>query len=167
VTGPDWRHAGNPVFEHVGRLRYSKPDKLELGERGVRVTYAITWKNEDDEPVLDEVRTYELFDAPGTPGGDSGGSGGRGATLCDITSRKTAAYGPISFEPTKFGTIGARVQPQLLPPMGAQIVAGEGQEMRRGLADEVATGKACDFVAYEAEPVGLWRFGLCLLVMEN
>jgi hypothetical protein len=142
------------VFEHIGRLRYSKPDRLELGERGVRATYETIWHDEDGEPVLDELRTYELF-------------GDDDATLCDITTRKTASYGPVSFEPTKFGTIGARVQPQLLPPMGAQIVAGDGREMRRGLADEVATGKACDFVAYEAEPGGLGRFGLCLQVLDN
>lgn len=159
APAPDWRHAGNPVFERIGHLRYSKPDRIEPTQRGVRVSYDTIWNDEDGRPVLDERRTYELFEAQE---GDSGG-----ATLCDITTRKTAAYGPLVFEATKFGSIGARVQPQLLPPMGGQIVAGDGEETHRGLADEVATGKPCDFVAYEAEPVGLHRFGLCLMVMDN
>jgi hypothetical protein len=153
ATAPDWRHAGNPVFEHIGHLRYSKPDRVEPTDRGVRVSYDTIWNDEDGKPVLDERRTYDLFESPE---GD--------AVLCDITTRKTAAYGPLVFEPTKFGTIGARVQPQLLPPLGGQIVAGDGETVRRGLADEVVTGKPCDFVAYEAEPAGLGRFGLCLMV---
>ena len=41
------------------------------------------------------------------------------------------------------------------------------RNLRRGLADEAAFGKERDFVAYEAEPAGLGRFGVCLLVLNN
>ena len=104
--------------------------------------------------MLDEVRHFDLYAFAD-------------ATICDVVSRKTAAYGELRFEANKHGSIGARVQPQLLPPFGGEMVAGTGAELQRGLADEVAFGKARDFVAYEAEPAGLGRFGVCLRVLNN
>jgi hypothetical protein len=63
--------------------------------------------------------------------------------------------------------IGMRVQPQLLPFMGGETLGGLYGVVRRGRADEVASGQPCDYVAYEADVPGLGRFGVCLLVLQN
>ena len=154
APGPDWRRPQNPVFQHIGELRYSEAPQTEPRDNGFRFTYKTVWRGEDREPVLDEVRTIDLYD-----GGDG--------TVCDTTSEKIASYGPIEFAANKHGSIGARVQPQLLPAMGGQILGGHGGEIRRGLADEVASGKVCDYVAYEAEQYELGRFGVCLSILTN
>lgn len=156
APAPDWRQPDNPAFKHIGELRYGEPPQIEVlaAARRVRFTYRTTWYDEALQPVLDEVRTIEIGPAVD-------------ATLCDVTSRKIASYGPLTFEANKFGTIGVRVQPQLLPPFGGQILAGWDGGLQRGTADEVVNGKPCDLVAYEAEPPGLWRFGLCLIVLAN
>ena len=83
------------------------------------------------------------------------------------TSAKTAAYGSLKLLVSKHGSIGARVQPQALPPLGGEIVAGRDGALHRGTAEEVASLKSCDFVAYESEPAGLGRFGVCLIVLDN
>ena len=154
VVHPDWRSPDSHVYNHLGRIRYrQRADITPLGT-GFRFTYRSTWEGCDGAPVLDEVRHFDLYAADGV-------------TICDVISRKTAAYGELRFEANKHGSIGVRVQPQLLPPFGGEMVAGAGSELQRGLADEVAFGKERDFVAYEAEPAGLGRFGVCLLVLNN
>ena len=150
---PDFRQEANAVFHHLGDLRYSDPPRVEPHASGVRFTFETTWRDETGEPVLDEVRTIDIRAA-------------KDATVCDVTSRKAAAHGPLEFGVTKYGTIGARVQPQLLPPFGGQILAGDGGNIRRG-RDDIASTKPCDWVAYESEPPGLWRFGLCLRILDN
>ena len=92
---------------------------------------------------------------------------GDDATICDVFTTKTAAYGPLEYPSSKHGTIGVRVQPQLLPFMGGEILGGQGPTIRRGRADEVASGQPCDFVAYENDTPSLGRYGVCLLVLEN
>ena len=150
----DWRNPENPVYQHIGTLRYDERPPVEPVGNGHRFTYKTTWLTDEEKPLLDEVRTIDLYD-----GGDG--------TICDTVSEKIAAYGPVEFAANKHGSIGVRIQPQLLPYMGAEIVGGLGGELRRGSADEVASGKECDFVAYEAEPHGLWRFGVCLSILTN
>ena len=154
VVHPDWRSPDSHVYNHLGRIRHRERAGIMPLETGFRFTYRSTWEGCDGAPVLDEVRHFDLYAAAD-------------ATICDVISRKTAAYGELCFEANKHGSIGVRVQPQLLPPFGGGMVAGAGAELHRGLADEVAFGKEREFVAYEAEPPGLGRFGVCLLVLSN
>ena len=154
ATLPDWRQTANPAFQHLGQLKYGEPPQMQVEADGAIFTYRTVWNGVDGAPMLDEVRTIRIM-------------AGEDATLCDVTSAKAAAYGPLEFGSTKFGTIGARVQPQLLPLLGGQIIGGKDGELKRGLADEVASGKACDLVAYENELPALGRFGLCLMIREN
>ena len=154
VVHPDWRSPDSHVYNHLGQIRYRERADITPLESGFRFTYRSTWTGCDGAPVLDEVRHFDLYAAAD-------------ATICDLISRKTAAYGELRFEANKHGSLGVRVQPQLLPPFGGEMVAGTGTEIHRGLADEVAFGKERDFVAYEAEPAGLGRFGVCLLVLDN
>ena len=151
----DWRQPTNPIYQHIGILRYGEPPEITELPTGFRFTCKTTWLAEDESPVLDELRTVAIYDADD-------------AVICDVASRKTAAYGKIVFAANKHGTVGVRVQPQLLPPFGGEILTSvDGGEIRRGRADEVASLKPCDFVAYEAEPHGLWRFGVCLSILAN
>ena len=154
VVHPDWRSPDAHVYNHLGQLRYRERAASVPLAHGYRFTYRTTWNGADGRPVLDEVRHFDLYAAPD-------------ATICDVISRKTAAYGALSFEANKHGSLGVRVQPQLLPPFGGEIVAGRGEELWRGGADEVAFGKERDFVAYEAQPTGLGRFGVCLQILSN
>jgi hypothetical protein len=72
------------------------------------------------------------------------------------------------FPKTKYGCIGIRAEPRLLPAMGGEIVSsGSRGALRRGNADEVANGQSCDFVAYEAATSDGGRFGVCLLILDN
>ena len=153
VVHPDWRSPDSHVYNHLGQIRHRERAEITPLPRGYRFTYRTTWIGADGAPVLDEERRFDLYDA-----GD--------ATICDLTSRKTAAYGDLVFEANKHGSLGVRVQPQLLPPFGGRMIAGAGRELHRGGA-EVAFGEERDFVAYEAAPLGLHRFGVCLLVLGN
>lgn len=59
------------------------------------------------------------------------------------------------------------MEPRLLPALGGRVIGcGEGA-LRRGLADEVANGQACNAVAYEAALPGGQVFGLCLMIADN
>jgi hypothetical protein len=129
------------------------PD-VRVSDNGVRFTLRSIWRDEDEEPLIDEERTVLLRALPD-------------ATLCDMTSRKTAAYGDTVFEQTKFGSIGARVEPRLLPALGGQVIGCIDGEPRRGTADEVANQKACDAVAYENDVPGIGVFGICLMILDN
>ncbi len=150
----DWRQPDNPVFQHLGELHYGDVPQIDLQAEQVVFTYNTLWSDEQHQPVLNErrvIRIYETSDA----------------IICDVQSDKEATYGDLVFESTKFGSIGARVQPQLLPLMGGEILAEQNGELVRGLADQVANGKASTFVAYENELPMLGRFGLCLVVLSN
>ncbi len=150
----DFRQAANPAMNDLGHLRYDRDPQAAATVDGARFAYRTTWLAVDGTPMLDEERIWIVRDL-----GD--------ATLVEIASAKTAAYGEVECGVTKFGSIGARVQPQLLPMCGGQVVALDGSDVRRGCADEVASGQACDAVAFEAEIPRLGRAGLCLAIAGN
>ena len=154
VVHPDWRSPDSHVYNSLGQIRYRERADITPLQSGYRFTYHSTWNGADGAPVLDEVRHFDLYAL-----GD--------ATICDVTSRKTATYGELLFQANKHGSIGARVQPQLLPPFGGEIVAGLGGRTYRGVADDVASGKERDFVSYETEAANLGRFGICLMILNN
>lgn len=145
-AAPPPREARDEIFVNVGRIACDPEIRTEPHEEGVRITLKCVWRDPNDEPVLDEVRAFEIALA-----GD--------ATVCDVTSHKIAAHGPVEFPATKFGGIGARLDPRLLPDAGGSVIADEG---RRGDAS-IAHGRASRFVAFEGTPDGASRFGLCLI----
>jgi len=124
------------IMKKMGRMDPQGEPTAEVTDDGVRFALQSIWRDEQEAPLIDEQRTVLLRALPD-------------ATLCDMTSRKTAAYGAAEFARTKFGSLGARVEPRLLPALGGQVIGCIDGELRRGTADEVANQKACDAVAYE------------------
>lgn len=102
ASAHDWRQPDNPIFQHIGELRYGSAPLIEARPGGFCFTYATTWRHSDGDPLLDETRTIDLYEhADGI--------------VCDVVSQKQTAYGPIEFSANKHGSLGVRVQPQLLP----------------------------------------------------
>lgn len=133
---PPMRRANEALFDNMGRMDCQELPKIEARDSGVRFTLNVTWRDKSENPVLDEVRTVDFYAADG-------------GTVCDVTSAKTAAYGAIEYAQSKFGSIGVRVEPRLLPQFGGEVLAGlSGEPVRRGTAD-VAVDQLCDYVAYE------------------
>ena len=142
---PPRRGHDDAIFVHVGRVDVPKEPEIRLAADGVRFTFRNVWRDEHDEPLLDEVRTVVFRSADD-------------ATICDMTSDKIGAYGAVEYSQTKFGAIGVRVEPRLLPPLGGTIIADAG---RRGTAEVVHEGES-DFVAYEGD-----GFGVLLHILDD
>jgi hypothetical protein len=151
---PVKRNHDDHIMKKMGRMDPQGEPVAEVTDAGVRFTLKSIWRDEQEQPLVDEERTVVMRSLPD-------------ANICDMTSRKTAAYGAAEFAKTKFGSLGARVEPRLLPPLGGQIIGCLDGELRRGAADEVANQKACDAVAYENDVPGLGVHGLCLMILDN
>ena len=151
---PDWRGPDNHIFQDLGELRYNRRADIIALPEGFRFTYRTHWTGCNGRPALDEIRHFDIYTS-------------EDAVICDLTSVKSAAYDDLVFKANKHGSLGVRLQPQLLPPFGAEILGITGSDIRRGKADDVANNMPCDWVAYEAEPAGLWRFGACMTVLDN
>ena len=151
---PVKRNNDDHIMKKMGRMDPQGEPAAEVTDDGVRFTLKSTWRDEQEEPLIDEERTVILRALPD-------------ANLCDMTSRKTAAYGRVQFAKTKFGSLGVRVEPRLLPALGGQVIGCDDGELRRGTADEVANQTACDAVAYENDVPGIGAFGICLMILEN
>lgn len=123
---PPQRAPQDDLFADVGRV--------EVASLAFPVLRCI-WRAPDGRPVLEEERRFEI-----EVRGD--------ATVCAVTSSKTASFGDLEFPATKFGGIAVRVDPQLLPAAGARMV-GEHDA-------------AAPFVAYENG-----RFGLALTAEDR
>lgn len=152
---PIRRSADDHIMAHIGRADAGgEAPAVAVEPGGVRFTLPSVWRDENEEPVLDEERMAVLRALPD-------------ANVCDVTSRKQAVYGAVEFAHTKFGSIGMRVEPRLLPGLGGEIVAATGDDLRRGTADDVANAKLCDFVAYEAAHPTRGPWGVCMLILAN
>lgn len=145
-AAPPPREARDEIFVDVGRIATDPDVRAEPHGEGMRITLKCIWRDANDQPVLDEIRTFEIALAAD-------------ATVCDVTSRKLAAYGKIELPATKFGGIGVRIDPRLLPGAGGCIIADEG---RRGDAS-IVHDLLSRFVAYEGAADAASRFGLCLI----
>jgi Methane oxygenase PmoA len=154
VLHRDFRYADHAVYNDLGEIRYVEPPSCQRTDLGFRFTYESTWLDSKGEALLDETRTVDVWD-----GGD--------ATLCEVRSSKRSAYDDVVYPATKHGSIGVRVQQQLLPAFGGEIVGVERGQMRRGLADDVASGKQCEAVLYEADVPRLGVFGVAMAVADN
>ncbi|MEV0459755.1 DUF6807 family protein [Catellatospora methionotrophica] len=144
ATPPD-RVADDPLQKAVGRMSAEGPLVVEPHEHGVRFELPLVWRDEDERPVLDELRRVDFHV-------------GDGATLCDMTSVKTAAYGPVTLAATKFGSIGMRVEPRLLPDFGGVVIGDAG---RRGRSDDLHEQPSA-YVAYENELTGHGAYGVLM-----
>ena len=151
---PVKRSHGDHIITRMGRMDPQGVPTAEVSDAGVRFTLNSIWRDEQEQPLINEQRTVILRSVAG-------------ATVCDMASRKSAAYGPAEFAKTKFGSIGVRVEPRLLPRLGGQIIGCRDGQLHRGLADEVANQKDCDAVAYEADVPGIGVYGVCLMIRDN
>ena len=147
---PPPRRASDPLWDHVGRMDCHEPPEIALHECGARFELRITWRDDHEEPMLDETRTVDMYSVPD-------------ATICDMTTRVVASCGAVEMPQTKHGGLGIRVEPRLLPFAGGVIVADGG---RRGAA-EVVHGGESDFIAYENDVTGPGPHGVLLSVLEN
>ena len=137
-ASPPRRGRDDHIFVNVGRVDAPREPDVEVSNDAVRFTFRNVWRDEHDEPLLDEVRTVTFRAAAD-------------ATVCDMTSEKIASQGAVEYPQTKFGSIGVRVEPRLLPPLGGTVIADGG---RRGNAEVTHEGES-DFVAYEHDGFGV------------
>jgi hypothetical protein len=151
---PPRRSFDDAIWTKIGRMDVSAPPAHEALPDGYRFEFKSVWRDEEEQPLLDETRSVRFHTYAG-------------AHAVDVASVKTAAYGAIEFPKTKYGSIGARVEPRLLPCMGSQIVGCSGGDLHYGLADEVANQKACDAVAYQSTIPGAGVYGICLIILDN
>ena len=152
---PVKRGHDDPVaVNKTGRMDPQGEPAAEVSAAGVRFTLRSIWRDEQEQPMLDEERAVFLRALPD-------------AHVCDMTSRKTATYGAVEFPQTKFGSVCMRVEPRLLPALGGQVIGCLDGQLRRGTADEVANTKVCDAVAYENDVPGLGVHGVCLIILGN
>lgn len=124
--------ANTSKLDHLGRVDAPQTPQTTIEAEKVRFRSDNVWRDEAERPMLDEIREV-CFHAD------------EEATICEMTSVKRASYGDIELPQTKFGSIGLRVEPRLLPATGGEIIADGG---RRGDAGAVS-GTDSDFVAYE------------------
>lgn len=146
---PPRRSYEDPLFANVGRIDAPQTPDLLPHASGVQFSLASVWRDEAERPVLDELRMVDIFAI-----GD--------ATVCDITSQKIATYGTVEYSQTKFGSIGIRVEPRLLPSLGGVVIADNN---RRGDA-AVVHEQHSDFVAYENSLGDGDRFGVALSILQ-
>ena len=147
---PPMRTANEALFTHMGRMETVGNPIITPTTNGIHFTLHVTWRDKTEQPVLDETRTIHLYSVAD-------------ATICDMISAQTAAYGELRYAATKFGSIGIRVEPRLLPLLGGEILADGG---RRGNA-EVALDQACQYVAYENSLPNGGRFGVLLASLDE
>lgn len=114
---PPRRKAQDAVFHHVGRMDRADVPRVQVFSRGVRFVQHSIWRDEQDQPVLDEVRTITL----GVLGD---------VHLCDMTTCLSAAYGDLHFPATKFGILCVRLEPRLVPACEGHIRADSAREGR-------------------------------------
>ena len=149
-ASPPRRSWTDKVFEKLGRMDTQKDIDITPYENGVQFVQKVVWRDENEEPLIDEIRTVNLYACAD-------------ATVCDMTSEKMAAYGAATYPQTKFGSIGIRVEPRLLPVMGGIVLADNG---RSGGVDVVHEGES-DFVAYQNALSGHGAFGVFMSILNE
>jgi hypothetical protein len=142
------RRGDDPLYVALGRVDAASP-LIEAYRHGVRFTFNSVWRDENEEPVLDEVRSINIYAIDD-------------ATVCEMKSCKKATYGDLEYPQTKMGGIGIRVEPRLLPALGGVVLA---DNERRGTS-EIVHEQNSDYVAYEGSASGENRFGVCLMPLQ-
>ena len=149
-AAPPQRSFTDKVFANMGRMDTQKTVDITPHADGVTFVQKVIWRDANEEPLIDEIRTVNLFSLPD-------------ATLCDMTSEKIANYGAVIYPQTKFGSIGIRVEPRLLPVLGGVII---GDKNRVGNADVVHEDDS-DFVAYQNLLFGHGHFGVFMTILDE
>lgn len=147
---PPRRSFTDRLFENLGRMETEKEIEIAPHADGVQFVQNIIWRDANEEPLIDEIRTVNLY---------SIGDG----TVCEMTSEKIANYGAVEYSETKYGSIGMRVEPRLLPVMGGVVI---GDNNRRGKV-EVIDENTSDFVAYQNQLPGHGYFGVFMTILAE
>lgn len=147
---PPRRSFDDAIWTNVGRMDTASVPSQNLSAEGYTIEFASVWRDEDEVPLLDERRIarFHTYD---------------NAHAVDVTSIKTAAYGNALFHKSKYGSIGVRVEPRLLPPLSGVVIADRG---RRGTAAMVDTDRDSEYVAYETTVAG-HTYGLLLHILDS
>ena len=146
---PPRRSFTDRLFEKLGRMETQKDIDITPHANGVQFVQKVIWRDQNDTPLIDEIRTVNLHTLAD-------------ATVCDMTSEKVANYGAVEYPQTKYGSIGMRVEPRLLPVMGGVVI---GDNDRRGKV-EVLQGIS-DFVAYQNQLTGHGHFGIFMTILNG
>ncbi|MYH80768.1 hypothetical protein F4009_09800 [Candidatus Poribacteria bacterium] len=149
-ASPPRRSWTDKVFERLGRMDTQKDIDITPHTDGVQFVQNVVWRDENEEPLIDEMRTVNLHALAD-------------ATICDMTSEKIATYGAATYPQTKFGSIGIRVEPRLLPVMGGIVLGDNG---RSGGVEVVHEGES-DFVAYQNILAGHGAFGVFMSILNE
>lgn len=148
-ASPPRRSFTDKVFEKLGRMDTQKTIDIPQAS-GVQFVQSVVWRDEHEEPLIDEIRIVHLYALDD-------------ATVCDMTSEKIASYGAVTYPQTKFGSIGIRVEPRLLPVMGGIVLGDDG---RKGGVEVVHEGES-DFVAYQNRLTGHGQFGVLMSILDE
>lgn len=149
-AAPPRRSFTDKIFENLGRMDTQKEIDIAPHAAGVQFIQKVIWRDENEEALIDEFRTINLYTLAD-------------ATVCDITSEKIASYGAATYPQTKYGSIGIRVEPRLLPMMGGFVIADKG---RSGAPEAVHEGES-DFVAYQNRLTGHGDFGVFMTILDE
>ncbi|RKU19023.1 hypothetical protein C6501_01745 [Candidatus Poribacteria bacterium] len=147
---PPRRSFTDRLFENLGRMETEKEIDIAPHADGVQFVQKVIWRDANEEPLIDEVRTVNLYSIAD-------------GTVCEMTSEKIANYGDVEYPQTKYGSIGMRVEPRLLPVMGGVVI---GDNNRRGKV-EVIDENTSDFVAYQNQLPGHGHFGVFMMILEE
>lgn len=137
----------HPKYQHLGRVDAPQSPRVHMYDQGVRFTFENVWRDEQEQPVLDEVREVHFYTCDE-------------ATVCEMSSRKIAAYGSVEYGQTKHGSIGLRIEPRLLPVFGGVIIADGNRRGDAGVVSETHSA----FVAYENANTGGEPFGVLMSI---
>jgi len=149
-AAPPRRSFTDKIFENLGRMDTQKEINIAPHAAGVQFVQKVIWRDANEEPLIDEIRCVNLYTLSD-------------ATVCDMTSEKIAAYGAVEYPQTKYGSIGIRVEPRLLPVMNGVVIADNS----RGGAPEVVHEGESDFVAYQNRLLGHGQFGVFMTILDE
>ncbi len=147
---PPRRSFTDRLFENLGRMETQKEIDISLHANGVQFTQNIVWRDANEEPLIDEKRSVNLYAI-------------EDGTVCEMTSEKVAAYGDVEYPQTKYGSIGMRVEPRLLPVMGGVVI---GDNDRRGKV-EVIDDNLSDYIAYQNTLHGHGHLGVFMKILDD
>lgn len=147
---PPRRSFTDRLFENLGRMETEKEIDITPHADGVQFVQKVIWRDADEKPLIDEIRTVNLYSIAD-------------GTVCEMTSEKIANYGDVEYPQTKYGSIGMRVEPRLLPVMGGVVI---GDNNRRGKV-EVIDENTSDFVAYQNQLPGHGHLGVFMMILEE
>lgn len=147
---PPRRSFTDRLFENLGRMETEKEIDIAPRADGVQFVQKVIWRDANEESLIDEVRTVNLYSIAD-------------GTVCEMTSEKIANYGDVEYPQTKYGSIGMRVEPRLLPVMGGVVI---GDNNRRGKV-EVIDENTSDFVAYQNQLPGHGHLGVFMTILEE